>query len=354
MTANRLITLAILVFAGWFFFDSGSKTLPDPASGSSEISSNTSARDNEADTVASRQVPSGKPASEAVVLSGDNGESVIGAKDIPDNRPLPAAKHRSDGIFERTLGEHFRSHPATAERILHLRQLGKVARREVPDDSGSPPNGAAKPQDVLDVAVDLKNRLLRVGSEVFGEVVGPLSIDQEWELGDAVHRQLIATMDVDQAESQRVEKLAAPLLRFLQRTKGREYTFTVIRDPQINAFAHHGGHIYIKTGLLEALQHDHELLFVLGHEVGHVERGHCSKTALSQDVSSRILGGYGDLPASLLQRFVGLGYSEFDEHDADAWSYKTLRKLGVPERDIVEFFYTLLQHENEADAKRSE
>ncbi len=344
--SNRVATLAALLLASWIFVDfsdiaprRSNASVDKPAGDATRKPSADSEPVSESAAETRTAVFPEKPASARV--SVDN-------KDVPDDRPLPAAKRRSDGIFERTLGEHFRSHPATAERILHLRQLGKVARREVPGDAASPPKGSAKPQDVVDVAVDLKNRLLRVGSEVFGEVVGPLSIDQEWELGDAVHRQLIATMDVDQAESQRVEELAAPLLGFLLRTKGREYTFTVIRDSQINAFAHHGGHIYVKTGLLDALQHDHELLFVLGHEVGHVERGHCSKAALSQDVSSRILGGYGDLPASLLQRFVGLGYSEFDEHDADAWSYTTLRKLGVPERDIVEFFYTLLQHENDS------
>ncbi len=350
MTINRVAVLAVLVFAGWFFFEPAAGILPGPVAGVLETRRTASKVEKESEASATSEGPQRSSLGTAETRPGKSQE-VDSSTDIPDDRPLPAAKRRSNGLFERTLGEHFRSHPATAERILHLRQLGRTARKEVPVDSDSEPKGAAKSGDVVDVAVDLKNRFLRVGSEVFGEVVGPLSLEQEWELGDEVHRQLMATMDVDQAESQRIEKLATPLLDFLQRTKGKAYTFTVIRDPQINAFAHHGGHIYVKTGLLTALRHDHELLFVLGHEVGHVERGHCAKSALSQDVSSRILGGYGELPATLLQRFVGLGYSEFDEHDADAWSYTTLRKLGVPERDIVEFFYTLMQHESDSAAK---
>lgn len=350
MTINRLAVLAVLVFAGWFFFEPAADILPGPVAGVLETRTTASNVEKESESSATSEGPQPSSLGTDETRPGKSQE-VDSSTDIPDDRPLPAAKRRRNDLFERTLGEHFRSHPATTERILHLRQLGRTARKEVPVDSDSEPIGTAKTGDVVDAAVDLKNRFLRVGSEVFGEVVGPLSLEQEWELGDRVHKQLIATMDVDQAESQRIEKLATPLLDFLQRTKGKPYTFTVIHDPQINAFAHHGGHIYFKTGLLKALRHDHELLFVLGHEVGHIERGHCAKSALSRDVSSRILGGYGELPAALLQRFVGLGYSEFDEYDADAWSYKTLRKIGIPERDIVDFFYTLLKRENEGAEK---
>ncbi|MEZ6082044.1 MAG: M48 family metalloprotease [Pirellulaceae bacterium] len=195
------------------------------------------------------------------------------------------------------------------------------------------------------MAVDFKNQGSRVVTELFGEAVGPLSVDEEWSLGAKTHSQLLETMDVDQAESDRIAKLAAPLLSYLKRTQGRAYTFTVVRNEQVNAFAHHGGHVYVNSGLLQLLKQDHELLFVLGHEVGHVERGHCAKAAQSIDVANRTLGSMATLPATVLYKVVSLSYSEFDEHDADAWSYKTLRKMGITERDIVFFFYTLMEYE---------
>ena len=48
------------------------------------------------------------------------------------------------------------------------------------------------------------------------------------------------------------------------------YTFTVINDPNINAFALPGGYIYINRGLMIYLDGEAELAAVLGHEIGHV------------------------------------------------------------------------------------
>jgi Zn-dependent protease with chaperone function len=265
--------------------------------------------------------------------------------DIPDDRPLPTRERGKQGLIARTLGEHFRSHPDTTERILHLRQLGTAARNEPPPKPGKTSSTGKNSPDLLDLAVDFKNRAMRVSTEVFGEVVGPLSVDEEWELGEKVHLQLIKDTEIDPAESERITRLAAPLLLHLRRTKGKEYSFTVVRNDQVNAFAHHGGHVYVNSGLMELLKHDYELLFVLGHEVAHIERGHCAKAATSINFANQALGEMATIPASILHKLVSLSYSEFDEHDADAWSYKTLREMGIPERDIVEFFYTLLSYE---------
>jgi len=158
-------------------------------------------------------------------------------------------------------------------------------------------------------------------------------------------------MDVDEVESTRIANLAAPLLTYLERTKEKEYTFTVVRNEQVNAFAHNGGHVYVNSGLLDLLKQDHELLFVLGHEIGHIERGHCAKAALTTDLANRTLGSAAKLPAALVHKLISLGYSEFDEHDADAWPFKTLRKIGFTERDIMLFFYTLMEYENSVREK---
>lgn len=333
----RFAAIIVLVLSGWLFFDSGKgrveQVTVEPSTPAGD-SKSTSAAKLPGHTERAAPEGHGKPDTEHV------------SRDIPDDRPLPQSKRNKDGIFARTLGEHFRSHPSTVERIMHIRRLGAAARNETPA-SGTAGNWEKGESDPVDLAVEWKNIATRIGSEIFADVVGHLSVDEEWELGDVVHKQLLETMEIDQAETERIEKLAAPILSHLVRTKGKKYTFTVIRDEQVNAFAHHGGHVYIKSGLLKVMQYDHELLFVLGHEVGHIERGHCAKSALSTQVAKQTFGGFGELPASLLQRFVGLSYSEFDEHDADAWSYKTLRKLGLSEQDIVEFFHTLLQLESQ-------
>jgi predicted Zn-dependent protease len=53
-----------------------------------------------------------------------------------------------------------------------------------------------------------------------------------------------------------------------------EFTFRVVNDPTINAYAAAGGFVYVNTGLLDILQSEDELAALLGHEIAHVNRSH--------------------------------------------------------------------------------
>ncbi|ODS55697.1 MAG: hypothetical protein ABS36_08830 [Acidobacteria bacterium SCN 69-37] len=62
------------------------------------------------------------------------------------------------------------------------------------------------------------------------------------------------------------------------------WTFAVVDEPAVNAFAVPGGFIYITRGILPFLRDEAELAGVLGHEVGHVDARH------SAEAYSRQLG----------------------------------------------------------------
>jgi predicted Zn-dependent protease len=56
-----------------------------------------------------------------------------------------------------------------------------------------------------------------------------------------------------------------------------QFTFFVVKDPRINAFALPGGYIGVHTGLLEATRSEDELAGVLAHEVAHVTQRHIAR-----------------------------------------------------------------------------
>ena len=56
-----------------------------------------------------------------------------------------------------------------------------------------------------------------------------------------------------------------------------DFTFFVVDDPRINAFALPGGYIGVHTGLLEATRSEDELAGVLAHEVAHVTQRHIAR-----------------------------------------------------------------------------
>ena len=66
------------------------------------------------------------------------------------------------------------------------------------------------------------------------------------------------------------------------------WTFTVVDESAVNAFALPGGFIYITRGILPFLRNEAELAAVMGHEVGHVDARHSA-----QQYSNQTLAGGG-------------------------------------------------------------
>ncbi|MEO5558369.1 MAG: M48 family metalloprotease [Dokdonella sp.] len=52
------------------------------------------------------------------------------------------------------------------------------------------------------------------------------------------------------------------------------FTFFIVRDEQINAFAAPGGFVAVNAGLFNAMQREDELAGVLAHEISHVQQQH--------------------------------------------------------------------------------
>lgn len=83
------------------------------------------------------------------------------------------------------------------------------------------------------------------------------------------------------------------------------WTFTVVDESAVNAFALPGGFIYVTRGILPFLKSESELAAVMGHEVGHVDARHSA-----QAYSKQTLAGVGLAAGSIFvpqaQAFEGL------------------------------------------------
>ena len=74
--------------------------------------------------------------------------------------------------------------------------------------------------------------------------------------------------------------------------KQLNFTFTLVEDPSLNAFALPDGTVVIHSGLLAVLENEAQLATVLGHEITHATHGHAYR-------------GYKDQQSK--QQWVGLG-----------------------------------------------
>ncbi len=137
------------------------------------------------------------------------------------------------------------------------------------------------------------------------------------------------------------------------RSSGFPFTFTVIADPSINAFALPGGPMFIHTGLLKAVDNEAELAGVMGHEMSHVILRHgtnqASKANLIQipALLAGVVGG-GSMLGQLAQVGVGLGansvllkFSRSDESEADALGSHLMSEAGYNPLEMAHFFEKL-------------
>ena len=128
------------------------------------------------------------------------------------------------------------------------------------------------------------------------------------------------------------------------------WTFRVVDDPVVNAFALPGGFIYVTRGLMTHLTTEAELVSVLGHEIGHVTGRHSveqmSKAQLAQIglIAGMIvrpeLANYSDLASTGLQ-LLFLKYGRDAERQADDLGLRYLDREGYDPREMAGVFQTL-------------
>ncbi len=114
---------------------------------------------------------------------------------------------------------------------------------------------------------------------------------------------------------------------------------------QINAFAMANGTVRVYSGLMD-LMTDHELLFVIGHEIGHVYHGHSKKKAQVAYSTSAVRKGIGSLGGkagqlvlsdigAISEKIINAQYSQKEELQADEFGYSFMLKSGYPPEAAV-------------------
>ena len=134
--------------------------------------------------------------------------------------------------------------------------------------------------------------------------------------------------------------------------------YYLIEAEEVNAFAHVGGYVYVNTGLLDIISSDAELQFVLGHEIAHLEFGHCEKMVtyaarargLGAALGGELGAGSGELISTLLYQTLSCSYSEGQELACDKWSYLVMRKAGISHEDCCAMSRKFLRREGTARA----
>ncbi len=129
-----------------------------------------------------------------------------------------------------------------------------------------------------------------------------------------------------------------------------KFTFTIINDDtMVNAFAVPGGHVFVYTGLLLAVENEAQIAGVLAHEIGHITKHHSANMLVQQNM----LGFVNDILfgsdsssitaiTSLLEGLTFLRFSRENEYEADNCAVAYTALAGMNPSGLSEFL-TILQ-----------
>lgn len=173
------------------------------------------------------------------------------------------------------------------------------------------------------------------------------------ETGREMHQQIMANLPLVKGKlADYVEQVGQ---RIVQRAnlKDETFTFTVIDDPVINAFALPDGYIYVHRGLLNYLNSEAQLAAVLAHEIGHVTASHHARQRRAHVGSSLMSALLAILTRSaevgeataMWGATIVSGYGRDMELEADEVGSRYLYLSGYDPQAMIEVITLLKNHE---------
>ncbi|MDJ0599723.1 MAG: M48 family metallopeptidase [Crocosphaera sp.] len=177
-----------------------------------------------------------------------------------------------------------------------------------------------------------------------------LSDSQEVKYGGQINQELIRSgkfrLSRNQALIQRIDRIGQRLAQNSSRPN-LPFTFQVVQDNSINAFATMGGFVYINTGLIATAENEAELASVIGHEIAHITERHSIKQMRNVAISQGLMSATGLSESNIVnigvQLAVNLPHSREAELEADQVGLRNLRQAGYAPIGMITFMKKLTQ-----------
>ncbi|MDD5005593.1 MAG: M48 family metalloprotease [Candidatus Omnitrophica bacterium] len=206
----------------------------------------------------------------------------------------------------------------------------------------------------------------------FGEKTKLLNEKDEIQFGNYVDAYILGEQTL--LENEQITKAVSDIGNKIVAVSYRpnlKFTFRVLNEHQVNAFAGPGGYVYVTRGLLDHLKSKDELAAVLAHEVSHVCARHQVKAlynaqtaqtfmALGQILAiaagtytgSSTVADLGNTVAQMATIMVYQGYSRSFEAEADKLGDFYMYESGYNPEAMADVFDMMLALAKEKGEKK--
>jgi predicted Zn-dependent protease len=178
-----------------------------------------------------------------------------------------------------------------------------------------------------------------------------VSESQEIAIGRQGMEETLRTLDLvaDSSVQRYVRSVGERLVAVAER-RHLPWTFHVLDDAAVNAFAFPGGFIFVTRGILTHMNSEAELAGVLGHEIGHVTARHTAQMLTRAQIAQTGLI-VGSLISPVVEDLAGLAsaglgllflkYGRDAEYQADELGFRYVTREGYDPRGISQMFRML-------------
>jgi len=192
-----------------------------------------------------------------------------------------------------------------------------------------------------------------------------LSLAKEQAVGDSYMRQLraVAPLMNDAEVNDYIQHLGFKLVENNPSATDRHFSFFVIDQNSINAFALPGGYIGVHTGLITKTANESELASVIGHEIAHVTQRHMARRlelqsqltipSLAVFIAAILIGSQSKNNDGTMAAVAGaqglskqaiINHTRSGEAEADRIGIKTMYQAGYDPFAVVTFFEKMQQN----------
>ncbi|MEP0855148.1 M48 family metallopeptidase [Trichocoleus sp. DQ-U1] len=176
-----------------------------------------------------------------------------------------------------------------------------------------------------------------------------ISDKQEVQIGRAINNQLVSR-EIRLYRNPQIVRYVEEIGQRLVAKSDRPdipYTFQVVNDKGLNAFATMGGFVYVNTGLLTAAENEAQLASVMSHEIGHIAGRHAIEQMRKSALARGVAAAAGLDRNLAVQIGVDLALrrpnSRQDEFEADQKGLQTMIRAGYAPSGMVAFMEKLLR-----------
>lgn len=185
------------------------------------------------------------------------------------------------------------------------------------------------------------------------------SLAKEQAVGDSYMRQLraIAPLMDDAEVNDYIQHLGFRLVENNPQATDRKFSFFIIDQSTINAFALPGGYIGVHTGLITKTENESELASVIGHEIAHVTQRHLARRielqsqlslpSLAAFAAAILIASQSNNSDAAMAAMTGsqglvqqaiINHTRSNESEADRIGINTMYRAGFDPSAVVSFF----------------